>query len=310
MNLRTFSSIKYFVILLAIASLGWGCSNVQDETISSDGKCPQTPEVALKSGNVKAIDLSSEEAIASGKVSRREHKGYSFEAKAGDRFDFQTEQDICLWLYDPENELLEEMKFERDGQYIIQISVPQGSTTFELAMSLTNEKNVASTIAKSPKINPTSNIASTVTKAPKTSPTSSASFSTQNNPVSTPISPPQNNSSSPIRPDPKNTIQQYYSYINSQQYSLAWDILSSQIKNNSKLHPNGYNSYYNWWTTVAKIDVKDVRIVESYTNTATVDIWYNYNMNRGNITPQSLRFFLDWDDSRGQWQITRIKVNS
>lgn len=293
MNVKTFSSIKYLVLFLAIASLGWGCSNVESEEISSSEECPQTPEVALKSENVKAIDLSSEKAIASGKVSHREHKGYSFEAKAGDRFDFQTEQDICLWLYDPENELLEEMKFEQDGQYIIQISVPQGSTTFELAMSLANEKNVAST----------------VTKTSKKSHTSSTIFSTQKKPVNAPISP-SPSSSSPTRPDPKNTIHQYYSYINNQQYSLAWNMLNSLHQKNKNKHPNGYNSYYNWWTKVARVDIRSISLVEAYTNAATVDIGYAYHMKGGRITSESLRFFLDWDNSRKEWKIASVQLKS
>ncbi|WP_204103117.1 MULTISPECIES: hypothetical protein [Spirulina sp. CCY15215] len=293
MNFATFTKIKQYLLLLAIALLGWGCSNMEDKDISSvSDECPKTPEIVLKSENVQAIDLSSEEMIMSGNVSRRKHKAYRFEAKAGDRFNYETQQDICLWFYNPENELLEETKFEQDGNYIVQISVPQGSATFELAMSLNNEENISSPIAKpSP-----------------SSTTISNNSPPQNNITISSNSPPQNSSSSIARTDPKESIKKYYSYINNEEYPLAWEMLTNFHQQDKKLHPNGYNSYYDWWIKVARVDIKDIKTVEVLANTAEVDIWYNYYMKRGNTLTNSLRFFLDWNESREQWQIAKVKV--
>ncbi|MEA5470374.1 hypothetical protein [Spirulina sp. 06S082] len=293
MNFATFTKIKQYLLLLAIALLGWGCSNMEDKDISSvSDECPKTPEIVLKSENVQAIDLSSEEMIMSGNVSRRKHKAYRFEAKAGDRFNYQTQEDLCLWFYNPENELLEETKFEQDGNYIVQISVPQGSATFELAMSLTNEENVSSSIAKqSP---------SSTTISNNSPPQSNITISSN--------SPPQNSSSSIARTDPKESIKKYYSYINNEEYPLAWEMLTYLRKQDKKIHPDGYNSFYNWWVTVDRVNIKDIIIITVDNDTSIVDVEYNYHMKKGSISPESLRFTLEWNEEKGEWEISTAKA--
>ncbi|WP_204103381.1 MULTISPECIES: serine/threonine protein kinase [Spirulina sp. CCY15215] len=118
----------------------------------------------------------------------------------------------------------------------------------------------------------------------------------------------QNNSNFSDRPDPKETVARYYSYINSEQYESAWQMLPSSIRNDTRLHPDGYVNYYNWWDSVDRVAIKNVNLVDSRTDASEVNISYDYQMKKGNSTPQTLRFSLVWDESQDDWAIAGIKV--
>ena len=64
--------------------------------------------------------------------------GYTFQGQAGERLNYQTNQNICVWVYTPERQLLSDPILPTTGRYTIQVSALKGSTTFELKMSLGN----------------------------------------------------------------------------------------------------------------------------------------------------------------------------
>ncbi|MEA5469727.1 serine/threonine-protein kinase [Spirulina sp. 06S082] len=136
----------------------------------------------------------------------------------------------------------------------------------------------------------------------------SKSGNSQQNPQSSQSNNLQNNSNFRDRPDPRETVTRYYSYINSEQYESAWQMLPSSIKNDPRLHPDGYVNYYNWWDSVDRVAIKNVNLVDSRSDASEVNISYDYQMKKGNFTPQTLRFSLVWDESQDDWAIAKIKV--
>ena len=72
----------------------------------------------------------------SGIVKQGQSVGYVFEGTEGQRLKYETDEDVCLWIYTPENELLNSTSLPKTGNYTIQVSVPKGSKTFEITMGL------------------------------------------------------------------------------------------------------------------------------------------------------------------------------
>lgn len=134
-----------FVIFLSLLS---GCQAVLDRTSNisiepasaASQECPNQPEDALNSANVKAISLSEKPLSESGVAKKGNSQGFIFEARSGQKFNYRTESDICVWVYSPNNQLLNSQDLPTDGKYTIQIAVPQGSKTFEIAMSLEDKQ--------------------------------------------------------------------------------------------------------------------------------------------------------------------------
>lgn len=72
----------------------------------------------------------------SGIINEARSQAYAFEAQAGQRLEYETKDDICIWVYTPDNQLIDPKDIPATGKYIIQLAVPQGSKTFELVVRL------------------------------------------------------------------------------------------------------------------------------------------------------------------------------
>jgi serine/threonine-protein kinase len=106
------------------------------------------------------------------------------------------------------------------------------------------------------------------------------------------------------RPSPEQTIQNYYANINQGQFQTAWNQLSPSLRNNRKLHPNGYLSYIDWWgNRVQSVSVQQVNLVEESAETATVDARLQYSMKNGKVAPSSVNFLLLWDAENRRWVV-------
>lgn len=122
--------------------------NLANSTAS--GECPEQPNVVLNNQNVQAIALKDRQATISGIAKRNQSLGYTFEARSGQKLNYQTEEDICVWIYTPSNELLNSKKIPVDGKYTVQVSAPKGSATFDLKIGLETEKVAAKPVKKEP----------------------------------------------------------------------------------------------------------------------------------------------------------------
>jgi hypothetical protein len=138
------------ILCIICLSLLSGCQSLSSQTSNSlsikqasaaSQGCPRQPEDVLKSANVKAISLSEQPLYESEVAKKGNSQGFIFEAQAGQKLNYQTESDICVWVYSPDNQLLSSQDLPTDGKYTIQVSVPQGSKTFEIAISLDAEQS-------------------------------------------------------------------------------------------------------------------------------------------------------------------------
>ncbi|TAF11309.1 MAG: hypothetical protein EAZ76_15045, partial [Nostocales cyanobacterium] len=267
------------VILLIIG----GCNSTSSTSLqaisnieTSSNNCPDKPSGALENQNVKTIDISSQTVTETGQVKAGQYLGYAFTAKSGDKLNYQTNDNICVWVYSPDNQIIPTTDLTQDGKYIVQVSVPRGATTFALNMGLENNDNANSIVSDSP-----------------TSVTPAASQTT--------ISNTGDNS----RTSPTTTIERYYQHLNSSNYRNAWNTLSDSLRSNRQEHPQGYSSYLEWWEQVKYIDTQKLG-TKTNNDSAYVTVKCGYNLASGRKIYATVRYYLEWNSSISDWEIMRV----
>jgi serine/threonine protein kinase, bacterial len=104
---------------------------------------------------------------------------------------------------------------------------------------------------------------------------------------------------------PTEFVQGYYTNINNGNIQTAWNQLSPSVQSNSKLHPNGYVSYTEWWAgTVEQVEINQVQLVNERRESATVDARLNYVLRNGKESPSAVRFTLIWDATSNKWLVS------
>lgn len=109
-------------------------SNLSQDSISTE--CSKQPQVTLKAENIKTIQLENQEVTKSGIIQANKMMGYQFEGKANQELEYETNDNLCVWIFTPENKILQQPKLPLDGSYIMQISTPIGSRSFDLTLNL------------------------------------------------------------------------------------------------------------------------------------------------------------------------------
>jgi hypothetical protein len=124
--------------LVFIITLLVGCQQPSNpNVISPVSKCSETLIPTLKEKNVKTISLNTQEIKESGTAYLDTSIAFSFDAQSGQDFTYRTDDNICIWVYTPDSQILTNSKLPRNGKYIVQVSAPRGQTTFNLSMKLT-----------------------------------------------------------------------------------------------------------------------------------------------------------------------------
>jgi hypothetical protein len=154
---------KQFIILFFSCGFIFGCNNTAtqesnteetqqetnsetvqvDETKESDDGCPEKPG-KLEASNVEKVSLDGNETTVSGQLTADEALGYAFEGKEEQKLSYSTDDEFCMWVLTPNNDVLEGLELPTDGSYIVQIAIPKGAKTFELAMELKNPESAIS----------------------------------------------------------------------------------------------------------------------------------------------------------------------
>ncbi|BAY80457.1 hypothetical protein NIES25_69450 (plasmid) [Nostoc linckia NIES-25] len=98
--------------------------------------CPEKPILILNTRDVKNISLNDRIVKESAQASANKSIGYTFAASTGQKFYYKTAEDICIWLYTPDSQILNSVTIPTTGKYTLQVSAPKGSTSFSLEMSL------------------------------------------------------------------------------------------------------------------------------------------------------------------------------
>lgn len=260
----------YFTLLMTC-----GCqalSQVSQQPTQTSTGCPEKPKAALT--KPEEIQLNSQTVSKSGQASADKSVGYIFEAQAGQKLSYSSGDDICIWIYTPDNELISGVELPQSGTYTIQVSAPQGSTTFNLEMGLdTLQESLSST---------------------PTSTRSSLSSSRQSDTSAL--------KSAPKRPAADEFVRDYYLNINNRQYGDAWSKLSPKFKSIS----SSYSDYVQWWNSVSKVKIGDINLVSQSSDVAVVnaDLWYVMN-NEQIFKDSKTLIYLMWSDEDNGWLFTR-----
>ncbi|WP_144017630.1 hypothetical protein [Planktothrix sp. PCC 11201] len=99
-------------------------------------QCGEQPSGNIASSNIKLINLTAINTKESGQIRQGSYLAYQFPAKAGQQLNYRTEDNLCIWVYAPDRQLIKTKDLSQTGQYTIVLTALKGATTFDLKMSL------------------------------------------------------------------------------------------------------------------------------------------------------------------------------
>jgi len=151
------NSVQRLLLLQFLVVFVLGCtskSQISQEVYKTLTGCPEKSTVVLTANNVKEISLNNQIVKESGQASSNKSVAYIFEATAGQEFQYKTGDDnICIWMYSPDNQILNNMIIPKNGKYTVQIAALKGATSFNLEMSLHNKNTNVTKTEKSSSVN-------------------------------------------------------------------------------------------------------------------------------------------------------------
>ncbi len=110
-----------------------------------------------------------------------------------------------------------------------------------------------------------------------------------------------------ITSPPIASVSEYYQDINNHDYPKAWQQLPIDMQSNTTVHPQGYDSFVQWWSSVTAVETVAVQTVEQTAQQAQVQVSAIYHMKNGSVQPFALRYILRWDAVTQKWLISKIK---
>jgi hypothetical protein len=131
------TSKNMFIGLLALITNS--CSSMPqspNSPLTKSATCPDRPVESLLAADVKNITLNETTVRESGLISAGKMKGFTFKAKSGQQLKYKTSENLCIWVFAQDNQLITGKTLSSDGNYTIQITAPQGNITFDLDISL------------------------------------------------------------------------------------------------------------------------------------------------------------------------------
>lgn len=261
----------FCLMLLTVNACNTSSPSVNNVSGTSN-ECPEKPQGTLASNNVKLVSLSGQTVKESGMVSPGKNQGYAFEAKSGQKLNYNTKEDICIWVYTPDNQLLNNNVLPQTGKYIIQLASRQGAKTFELEMGLNTP------LQASPSPTPNTTTASVLSFQPAETP-------------------------APNRPAADEFVKNHYLALQNRNYSDTWSELSPRFQS---LSTDSYSDYLQWWNSVSDIKIGNINLVNQSSNAAVVDAELYYVMNTGRVVEDSnKRIYLVWSDAKKSWLFER-----
>ena len=116
-------------------------------------QCPDSPSGTLESP--ETINISDQRVEKSGVVKPGDDIGFVFQGQEGQRINYSYNNQLCVWIYTPDNTLLEGVELPTNGPYTVQVASLSGTTTFEIEMSLSDPVVSAPSIANQPETSST-----------------------------------------------------------------------------------------------------------------------------------------------------------
>lgn len=102
------------------------------------------------------------------------------------------------------------------------------------------------------------------------------------------------------RPSPQQTVLDYYTAINRQDFQTAWTMLPATLREDRKVHPQGFRSFEQWFQQISPLTIEDSQVIQASPNRATVDIKYRGYLGNKPLS-MKLRYQLVWDGSQNRW---------
>lgn len=262
-------TIKIALLYMTLLTVNACSASSQTNNVSSiSNQCPDKPQEKekLALNNVKLISLDRQKVKESGMINPGKNLGYAFEAKSGQKLSYQTKDDICIWVYTPDNQLLNSSVLPQTGKYTIQLASRQATKTFELEMSLDAVLEASS------------------------SPSQQA-----NNSI---IPEPAQN-----RPAADEFVKNHYFSLKNRNYSSTWSELSPRFQS---LSVGSYSDYLQWWDKVRDIRIGNVSLINQSNDTAIVDADLYYVIDADRVFEDSKkRIYLVWSGEKNSWLIER-----
>jgi len=109
----------------------------QTQPMNKPKKCPKQPQIPLRSQDVIPLEFDTQTIARSRTVKNSEMIGYQFTAETGQTLNYGTKNELCIWVYSPNQELVKQGELTESGDYIMQISTVNSSETFKLELTLT-----------------------------------------------------------------------------------------------------------------------------------------------------------------------------
>lgn len=104
---------------------------------------------------------------------------------------------------------------------------------------------------------------------------------------------------------PDQIITYYFFNIIQGEYKKSWNLLPSNLQRNPSIHPNGYNSFADWWKD-ANVGVDAIKLVSQNDREAVVNADVQY-IKRNSSRPFRLQYTLRKDKGSGNWAIATVK---
>jgi zinc D-Ala-D-Ala carboxypeptidase len=133
-----------------VRSANHGNSEILQRESATASICQNPPKSILREPELISLDYGV--VSKGGSVSAVQYVSYIFEAKEGEVFNYKTRDNICILVYDPNKQILSNQESLKQGQHIILISTPSGSTTFNVDMNLKNSNIFQANVSTPPNV--------------------------------------------------------------------------------------------------------------------------------------------------------------
>jgi|GEM_PF-2256576 len=243
----------------------------QETTTEEPLPCTPTPKNVLEASQLKPISVSAYSTLLSATITSNRDIGYIFSAYAGQKIKYNKLDDICVWIFAPNNRIITDLTFPIDGKYIMQIASLKKSVDFDIYISLEVDPNLKQKIEEN------------ILK-------SSASLK---------YYPKLKSSNKKIFTE---LISRHFSNLNNQNYKQAWLDLSPNFQETVR----DSASYGSIWKPLNHIDILELKVVSQTPKTASIHIQIDYS-----ITSTAAGIIkLIFDPKTSRWLIDEVEISS
>ncbi|GAB4352428.1 MAG: hypothetical protein Fur0042_20950 [Cyanophyceae cyanobacterium] len=106
-------------------------------------------------------------------------------------------------------------------------------------------------------------------------------------------------------PNPADAVRDYFAIVDRGDYETGWTLLTPDFQRNHSR--DSYDSYTDWWRSVERTDIEDLRVLSVNGDTALVRARIAYRLRNGRRTNATTSVYeLRWDEDRLQWRFADV----